>query len=241
MKIVITDKNYELIAELYGIVIPINIKDRLAYVKEELNYLKILLKRNNVTMFNLFQYKSLNDLFKIMKFYTMKEIIEGSYPIKVYQWENKKNLIYKLWNMFMYVKKSTKDLDFLLKQLEYYYDREFEWQHILYNHHIFKQAVGNKFQKKSYTSEISNKKIHKLSDFEDRLPYSRSLDTIKSVIHWGQRKLLITELLFMMMYSNLSKYIVYIGASTGTHIKILAEIWKDHEFHFMIQRHFIKV
>lgn len=59
--------------------------------------------------------------------------------------------------------------------------------------------------------------------------------TEKSQIHWGQFKLLLTELDFLTRYWDPSKVsnpkLVYVGAATGVHIACLAELFPSFEFH----------
>jgi cap2 methyltransferase/cap3/cap4 methyltransferase len=163
--------------------------------------------------------------------YTIDQIINMNYPIKIYFFKNKKDLIKKLWIKYEFLKKSSKNLNFTLNRLSFYYDREYEWQHILYNKHVCLQSIGNETQLYYYESDISYKNIRKYTDFDEQIKYNRSCGAERSVIQWGQRKLLIMEIYFMMKYSHLSDTVVYIGASPGTHLKYIAKCWKNHKFY----------
>ena len=52
----------------------------------------------------------------------------------------------------------------------------------------------------------------------------------KDVIHWGQRKLFLSELWFLTHYGHLAKNVVYAGAASGTHIPFLVTLFPDHYF-----------
>jgi cap2 methyltransferase len=63
-------------------------------------------------------------------------------------------------------------------------------------------------------------------------PYRRRTDEEKTAIHWGQRKLLMSEIEFLL--STLPKkkkcVVVYAGAAPGTHVRILADMFPSHLF-----------
>jgi hypothetical protein len=53
---------------------------------------------------------------------------------------------------------------------------------------------------------------------------------VKTVIHWGQRKLLLSEVEFLTLYGHLSSVVVYAGAAPGTHTGYLARLFPQHRF-----------
>ncbi|CBZ30889.1 conserved hypothetical protein [Leishmania mexicana MHOM/GT/2001/U1103] len=63
-------------------------------------------------------------------------------------------------------------------------------------------------------------------DFPAEQYRSRNKD-IKSAIHWGQRKLLLSEIQLLSMYCRpeISYHIVYAGAAPGTHLAFLDEMF----------------
>ena len=65
-----------------------------------------------------------------------------------------------------------------------------------------------------------------------KTPYRRRTDEEKTAIHWGQRKLLMSEIEFLL--STLPKkkkcVVVYAGAAPGTHVRILADMFPSHLF-----------
>jgi hypothetical protein len=62
------------------------------------------------------------------------------------------------------------------------------------------------------------------------LPYHRRRNESKTVIHWGQRKLLLSEMEFLNMHGHLSNLVVYAGAAPGTHLNYLIDAFPDHRF-----------
>lgn len=66
---------------------------------------------------------------------------------------------------------------------------------------------------------------------DEEFPYeayrSRNKD-VKSAIHWGQRKLMISEIQFLSMYPERGRsyHIVYVGSAPGTHIAVLDEMFE---------------
>lgn len=53
----------------------------------------------------------------------------------------------------------------------------------------------------------------------------------RSVCHWGQRKLFLSELHFLSRFSEEGDTVIYIGAAPGRHIRFLAELFDDVNFH----------
>jgi ubiquinone/menaquinone biosynthesis C-methylase UbiE len=86
----------------------------------------------------------------------------------------------------------------------------------------------------------------------DNLPreqYKRRTKEIKSVLHWGQRKLSLTEIEFFTLYlqnmytpENSGKHIyaVYAGSAPGTHILYLAKLFPTIHFELYDPREFSK-
>lgn len=60
--------------------------------------------------------------------------------------------------------------------------------------------------------------------------HRREWATKKSIIHWGQRKLLLSEIMFLTRYGHLSDTVLYVGAAPGTHIPFLSDLFPDHKF-----------
>lgn len=66
-----------------------------------------------------------------------------------------------------------------------------------------------------------------------RLKYDESSKPSKSV-HWGQRKLLISEIEFFTMYLNRdikNPLCIYVGAAPGNHIPLLSDMFPSLQFH----------
>ena len=63
-----------------------------------------------------------------------------------------------------------------------------------------------------------------------RKEYHRRKDELKSVIHWGQRKLLLSEIEFLLLADKPRAVVIYAGAAPGTHVKVLSEMFPDLHF-----------
>ncbi|EDQ88203.1 uncharacterized protein MONBRDRAFT_26377 [Monosiga brevicollis MX1] len=62
------------------------------------------------------------------------------------------------------------------------------------------------------------------------VPYRRRKNERKSVIHWGQRKLLLCEIEFLLLHGDKAPLVVYAGAAPGPHVKILMGMFPKHSF-----------
>jgi hypothetical protein len=66
-----------------------------------------------------------------------------------------------------------------------------------------------------------------------RMPYRRRDSEVKSTLHWGQRKLLLSEIEFLTEHAPAGSNIevcIYLGAAHGTHIPFLASLFKHLQF-----------
>lgn len=52
----------------------------------------------------------------------------------------------------------------------------------------------------------------------------------KTTVHWGQRKLLMSEIEFLTRFSSKARVVLYVGAAPCTHLKVLLELFEDHLF-----------
>jgi hypothetical protein len=103
--------------------------------------------------------------------------------------------------------------------------RDQEWTSLQANPHLW-QLSTSLIPLKSFTMLP-----RKLVAESPRLPYRRRRGEMKSVVHWGQRKLLISEIEFLTQYSRCEKRIcVYCGAAPGNHIPYLAELFPQISF-----------
>lgn len=71
-----------------------------------------------------------------------------------------------------------------------------------------------------------------LSDSAPQLVYRRRKGELKTVCHWGQRKLLMSEIEFLTLYAcpGISTTVVYAGAAPGTHISYLSQLFPEVKF-----------
>ncbi|XP_004364062.1 hypothetical protein CAOG_03223 [Capsaspora owczarzaki ATCC 30864] len=63
------------------------------------------------------------------------------------------------------------------------------------------------------------------------LEYRRRNNEIKTVIHWGQRKLLLSEIEFLTLHGVPGQLVVYAGAAPGTHLEYLSSLFPELYFH----------
>lgn len=103
------------------------------------------------------------------------------------------------------------------------------------NPHIAPQVLYNNGK---YTSSQSIA-FTRILDQENapQAKYHRRRSEVKSVIHHGQRKLLLSEIEFLTNYTRYTKddrvtgFVVYVGAGPGVHIPLLTQLFPNLEFH----------
>ena len=68
-----------------------------------------------------------------------------------------------------------------------------------------------------------------------RLPYSAKAQQTRTTLHWGQRKLHLTEVEFFLekLSPEKSYVVVYAGAAPGTHMVMLRRMFKRIKFHLV--------
>ena len=106
------------------------------------------------------------------------------------------------------------------------------WNNPCNNPHVWPQLVGNDHQRyRDYLSECNIPFKRTIEPSDPTQSYRRRKEEEKSVLHWGQRKLLVAEIEFLTEYGHLSDTVVYAGAAPGTHIKLLSEMFSNHRFY----------
>lgn len=87
------------------------------------------------------------------------------------------------------------------------------------------------------TSPLIDPPFHRILHPEARaMPYQRRQGEVKSVIHWGQRKLLLSEIEFLTICARDHGTdvhrctVVYAGAAPGTHIDALSKMFPEAHF-----------
>ena len=91
------------------------------------------------------------------------------------------------------------------------------------------------YRKLPVKSTIDTQMYRVLPDDLPREVYKRRTKEIKTLLHWGQRKLLLTEIEFFTMFlrdnpSAENIYAVYAGSAPGTHILYLAKLFPTIHF-----------
>lgn len=66
-----------------------------------------------------------------------------------------------------------------------------------------------------------------------REKYRRRRGEEKTALHWGQRKLLMSEIEFLTPYCDMGGVMIYAGAAPGTHCYKLAEMFPSFEFYLV--------
>lgn len=77
-----------------------------------------------------------------------------------------------------------------------------------------------------------------LKEHAPQMLYRSRKDEMKSVVHWGQRKLMIHEIEFLTLYAEEGILCLYAGAAPGTHIPFLAELFPEIHFVLIDPAHF---
>src|SRR5262245_53966686 len=60
--------------------------------------------------------------------------------------------------------------------------------------------------------------------------YARPKSEKAGVIHWGQRKLLLSEIMFLTQWGHLANIVVYAGAAPSDHTPYLQSLFPNHTF-----------
>jgi ribosomal protein S18 acetylase RimI-like enzyme len=111
----------------------------------------------------------------------------------------------------------------------------------LYKRAAFNQtgAYGKKYMLmyRPYNNEVEECKIQvpfeRVLDFKTarKIKYRERKGESRVQLHWGQRKLHLTEIEFLTLHGDRAKIIVYIGSANGTHIAHLTKMFPEHKFH----------
>jgi hypothetical protein len=135
--------------------------------------------------------------------------------------------------------KSEKVYDQLLKELSF--GKE---EHVMdQTHEQYREAVT----KNPHIAQVATYKTDKKTDHDIHVvplsslqrvllptaptaPYRRRADEKKTVNHWGQRKLLLSEIEFLTMFAESNDTVVYAGAAPGTHTEFLASLFPTLKF-----------
>ena len=97
---------------------------------------------------------------------------------------------------------------------------------VLSNKHLLQVTTANCGYKSRTDIEFSRL----LPPDAPREKYRRRNREVKSVIHWGQRKLLLTEIEFLTLHGVPGATVVYAGAAPGTHTKYLVDLFPELKF-----------
>jgi hypothetical protein len=81
-------------------------------------------------------------------------------------------------------------------------------------------------------------KLLTITDSHPRESYIPNYHLDKDNLHWGQRKLLMSEILYLLMYTTpTEKYnVIYVGAADGLHINVLVQLFPNVTFYLFDYR-----
>lgn len=79
-----------------------------------------------------------------------------------------------------------------------------------------------------------------LSEDAPTRTYRQRLEEPKSTVHWGQRKLFMAELEFLLDFAEEAKHLIYAGAAEGQHLAVLCELFPDIQLDAWDPRPFAK-
>jgi len=87
------------------------------------------------------------------------------------------------------------------------------------------------FHKKKITEYQSKFFSRYLKDDSPRELYKpRQENELRTTMHWGQRKLLMTEIEFLTQYSKINDLVLYVGAAPAIHTPILSQLFPTLKF-----------
>jgi hypothetical protein len=123
---------------------------------------------------------------------------------------------------------------------EYSYDEPkhspFAWPDNKRNNHLEQALYYHDELHVSQTPFDNNSRI--LSDSIPRTKYYSRKGFFKSAMHWGQRKLLLSEIEFLTNYGQDGRTVLYAGAAPGTHITYLSKLFPELSFILVDPRDF---
>jgi len=113
------------------------------------------------------------------------------------------------------------------------FPHEMLWKKMKLNNDDKKTYLSNPHLRGIFSTQTLPPVIDREFVKEDRIlkynqecaPYRRRTNDWKTQDHWGQRKLLLTEMEFLTKYSKENDVILYVGAGPGSHIKQLSELF----------------
>lgn len=89
------------------------------------------------------------------------------------------------------------------------------------NRHVQQTILNKRAGYKSVCSPRTDFDRVLLPDMKEE-PYRRRQQEEKTVIHWGQRKLMLSEIEFLSLHGHRSRFVVYAGGAPGTHMEVSA-------------------
>jgi hypothetical protein len=112
------------------------------------------------------------------------------------------------------------------EELYVFYDAHvFDHVHAMDNKKLALISKQNPHVRQNKMTGFTHEFSRTLENTMPRLEYYRRKDKFKSVLHWGQRKLLLVEIEFLTKFAQDGDLVVYAGAAPGNHILFLATLF----------------
>ena len=111
---------------------------------------------------------------------------------------------------------------------------------IIHNAYFYESAnyMLKKYKKKVYFKTSLSPKIELDMETSPSMKYDDKADLPRTNFHWGQRKLLMSEIIFLMDYMHIypkTNLIIYVGSAAGMHIPFLRALFaKKKKFDFIL-------
>lgn len=235
----ITENNILYLCELYDIIIPYNIENKIEYAKNEFFYYDEIINREKIIKMYFFNYKTKDSFIKDSFNYTIKEILDSVYPIKIYEWIDRIELCDKIWDLYEKINNYEYNLT-LLKLLKYYYDKPKKYN-LLYNQHLmYKMIYFEEYLNFDKNSSISTTIINeKILNYDDTININyiniNEEKLIKNQINfniWEQRGNLLIDLFFIIKYCENIENIIYSGSFEPKYLVVIKNIFFDKNIYF---------
>jgi cap2 methyltransferase len=118
-----------------------------------------------------------------------------------------------------------------IEELSALYESTGTWNDPRRSPHVWGQLVGNEFQQRRYYSAKGLPLERRVLASAATAQYYRRGNEERTLVHWGQRKLLLAEIEFLTQHGHLADTVVYAGAAPGTHLAMLALLFPKHKLH----------
>ena len=103
-------------------------------------------------------------------------------------------------------------------------DMDVTWSDLSHNPHVH----GGMYDVEPTTGIPFQRKL--MWDAPRRVYNDARAKECRTTIHWGQRKLLLSEIEFLTRFGSRASVVIYAGAAPCTHLRVLLDMFDDHMF-----------